>query len=122
MRFDSKEFQRLKLEWYRKLAASGFEDIELPSGSLKEWSQTRVNEEDLVRLEAKGVYYGRAKDVLRTYPFRTMIDQTLWFYFSEGMGCRKISWILAEHGIRMNKDKIQKILKRLREETQFEKR
>src|SRR5215813_13107079 len=89
----SKKFERLKAQWYRKLAKSGFEDIEDDKGQLrKDTSKRRMQSRDRSEIEALAEYYRRAEHWLLERP--TPWDprhRDIWALHSEGLSYGVIS-------------------------------
>lgn len=84
--------EKLKAKWYKKLADSGFEDIERPDGSLK----TEVDYRSMDGTRGDGLedgrqeYYEIAQDYLNRGKFATLLDYTVWKLHAEGVSYRDI--------------------------------
>lgn len=74
-------FQQLQAKWYRKLANSGFEDIEQPDGNLKVWA-TRPSRADMV---SRAEYYHLAQQYHQDKEFPTTLDKYVWGWHSKGL-------------------------------------
>lgn len=115
-------FQALKNIWYKKLANSGFADIEQDEEALKEWSFSRVYagqnngysfETIRVKREAKEDYYRLAGHFLHENEFVNSIEKLIWELHGEGKGCRRIAVFLQNKNIKSNKDKVNEVINRL---------
>ncbi len=95
----SKSFKELQAEWYRKLAATGFEDIEdhrKADAPLKSWHDHRFKRTHDVTVESTRTYYERASLLLHNGKFRTPTYRRIWELHSAGMSERKIMVELAK--------------------------
>ncbi len=100
MDFKSKEFKDLQNVWYKKLAASGFNDLEDEKEFLKKHSLSALIQHTSGRLEyvaVKQEYYRLASHFLHDYHFPDAITKYIWKSHSEGLSMREIS-------IRLKKD------------------
>lgn len=122
--FKSKEFKALKDKWYSKLKSEGFKDAESfneASGEDKliKWDthEIRVRAEgtDPEKFYVKQEYYYKAHQFLNNYSFKTQTDRHIWELHSEGYGFRMIAKSLAALGIKTYKEKVAKIVHRLKE-------
>lgn len=89
-----KDFEKLKAKWDKKLADSGFEDIENADGSLKVEVHPRTLANAM--LDNRQFYYATAQDFLNSCKFTTLLDYTVWKMHTEGISYRTIA---AEIGI-----------------------
>lgn len=84
--------EKLKAKWNKKLADSGFIDIERPDGSLipevdyRSLDGTRGSDFNDGRQE----YYDIAQDYLNRGKFATLLDYTVWKMHAEGTSYRDI--------------------------------
>jgi Mor family transcriptional regulator len=84
--------EKLKAKWNRKLADSGFQDIERADGSLKpevdyrSLDSTRGNN----LIDGRQEYYYTAQDFLNRGKFTSLLDYTVWKLHAEGMSYRTI--------------------------------
>ena len=113
---NSNNFKQLKDEWYKKLADSGFKDIEQDEYHLKSWSYKfgRPDQSEQQR-DAKFVYYNLAESFLNTHKFTRVLDKTIWEYHVNGVSARDISIILKKSDVKMSKSGVWKIINRLRD-------
>lgn len=111
-----KTYNQLRKEWYKKLKDSGFNDIERRDGEFKDSrgipTQLRVTK---VFWEAKETYYYLAQHFLTEYKFESELEKTIWEYHLNGISYRNISKILEKVNIRADRQKIFKIVKKLKE-------
>jgi hypothetical protein len=109
-----KTYQELKTYWYKKLAKSGFEDIENDKQQLKQ-SSSKFSEAVVVRTwSAKSEYYSMAGQFLHSYKFKTPLERIVWEYHANGISIRDIADTLNKvKRQKLKKDKIFAILKRL---------
>ncbi len=93
------DYKSLKIIWYKKLADSGFVDIEADEETMKRRG-TRTEEFARPRSrrswEAKQAYYRMATHFLNSYPFASKLDQIIWEYHVEGISIRNISKLLTK--------------------------
>jgi hypothetical protein len=110
-----KSYKQLRQEWYKKLKAEGFNDIERRDGEFKDsWgipTQLRVS---TVFWEAKQEYYYWAEHFLNDYKFDSEIDKAIWEYHMNGIGYRKISDTLAKVNIKMSRQTICRLVMKLK--------
>jgi hypothetical protein len=110
----------LQKQWYKKLADSGFEDIENDRGYLKTNVNTRYtrgynNGKDVeavaIDYEIKANYYRLAGQFLYEHKFANDSERNLWKYHAEGMSHREI--VKKSHG-RYNYSKVCRKIKKLK--------
>lgn len=106
----------LQREWQRKLAESGFVDIE-KDGMLNVWENLKWNGVDRTRLVARQRYYVAAEHFMSEWAdlFMTEIEAHIWALHSEGLGCRAIMAELSKTGFKTNKDYINYVVRDLKE-------
>lgn len=114
-----KPSEDLLREWYEKLKDSGFDDIENPfkdDQNIKAWHSFDFAAIDPIYFEAKAEYYLKASKLLhRDDTFYSKTERHIWELHCEGVSCRKIAeLVLPNEPIRLNKDKVQKTIARLR--------
>ncbi len=109
MNFKSPEFKKLQKEWYKKLAKSGFVDIEQNEYELKNPATgAPFTAEETIQ------YYKLASAYLENTDFETLNEKLVWFLHSQGETGRTIgtalnksasyvSRIIAKHEERMLK-------------------
>lgn len=67
--------------WNKKLAASGFVDIEdqnSPNEYLKQWSTYFKNKNTPEQFQAKQHYYLKAQQFLQSHPFANKVEFKIW--------------------------------------------
>jgi len=85
-------FKELKDKWYKKLAKTGFRDIEdANEDRLKEWHASWFRK---YYDKEKDEYYTLAIDFATNYKFKNALEQFIWYKHSEGHSVRQISDIL----------------------------
>jgi hypothetical protein len=105
--------EKLKAKWNKKLADSGFIDIERPDGSLK----PEVDYRSLDSTRGDGLqdgrqeYYAIVQDFLNRGKFATLMDYTVWKLHAEGLSYRDIGneLKLTFYRVRNIVKKIQKL-------------
>lgn len=88
----------LQSEWYARLEASGFVDIEdcaNPNRPLKSFHKISFRHSHLRRSQPRWVesadqYYYDAKELLMTYAFKNDLHRFIWELHCEGLNKRKI--------------------------------
>jgi hypothetical protein len=113
--FRSKDFKKLKDQWYEKLKEEGFQDIEdtsSPREFLKKWHSTCFKED----IAFKESHYYQAANFLNQYIERrpifltTTLEIRAWELYAEGLPLRDIATQLQEYGFKANKDLVNKIV------------
>lgn len=87
-------FQQLKTIWYKKLAKSGFEDIEADENNLKVWSTQLRRARSLNTMDAKQQYYYMAEQFLNEFNFKSPTSQIIWEYHSNALSIKNIVKLL----------------------------
>lgn len=105
--------EKLKAKWNKKLADSGFEDIENADGSLKpevDYRSMDSTRGDILH-DGRQEYYSIAQDFLNRGKFATLLDYTIWKLHAEGMSYRDIGneLKLTFYKVRSTVKKIQKL-------------
>lgn len=127
---DPKQFQQLKRKWYKKLAATGFKDIEDEYGRLRsnndaeyddEWLRTADrkvklgNSEGaytpLVNKNARAEYYRLASQYIWTAKFLTRTHRRIWELHCEGTPLT----VIAKQ-VKLARSTVQKRVEDMREE------
>jgi len=120
-----KTLKELQSEWYDKLKKDGFEDIENKNNELVSHASSmfyrgRRNNMSFTQImtdiESKQDYYSLASEFLHAYKFRRPVDKFIWEQHCEGVSYRDISKKLAEKGIKLTRNPIGDIVKKLRVE------
>jgi hypothetical protein len=115
------DFKQIQDEWYKKLKDEGFVDIEnsvtLADGK-KGYENTgragpNLKNKTSEQFEAVLLYYQNCRSFLTCYNFDSDLDRTIWELYSEGVPYRDISKELIKNNIKLNKDSVSKIVKRL---------
>lgn len=124
--FKTPKFLKLQNKWYSKIKKLGFEDIETASELLKRPTSVRRfgiktraplgDEAEQLRIiiDAKQVYYSMASQFLQNHSFDSKREKTIWMYHTEGLSVRDISDTLDKAGIPMSKDKVHRVVSKLR--------
>jgi DNA-binding NarL/FixJ family response regulator len=86
---NGKDFKKLQLQWYKKLAAKGFKDIEAFQDKdefLKTWDSQYFKDPKVARnIESASRYYTLARQFLHEHVFDTSLEKRIWAEFSEGL-------------------------------------
>lgn len=102
-----KSLKQLKIEWYKKLKASGFVDQEDQYERLNSYSHMRPTD------EAKELYYRQAGFFLYGYDFLSIVDRRVWGLHCAGWGRNTICKMLIQAGSSTTPAKVRYILERL---------
>jgi hypothetical protein len=91
---NSKDFKKLQQQWYKKLARSGFKDIERPNDK-DEWlvifdGEFFRNSRRYDKAESTEKYYTLARQFLHEHVFNTSLEKRIWAEFSEGLSIVQI--------------------------------
>lgn len=85
---DQKKFQALQSKWYKKLAVSGFEDIEDSQGRLIMWTQ---NTSTATSPEASAEYFRWAQQCVHDMKFPSKLDKQIWMAHAAGLSLREVA-------------------------------
>lgn len=88
--------KQLSKEWYAKLKAEGFDDIEYSDGSLRAAHARHPTSLDPLRRQAVEEYYTLCTHFLYEFEFERDIHKTIWEYHTNGLSARSISRILKK--------------------------
>ena len=97
--FKNKKFKSLQKLWYKKLAKTGFVDIEntnLPDPDIKKCDVIHFNKVTPDEYETRTKYYSLARGLLNTFAFESELHKKIWEYHSEGISTRKIEKLINE--------------------------
>jgi hypothetical protein len=109
------EYEKVRDQWYAKLKAEGFQDIETTDDRLKTWSTKLFSYHQSDAWEAKQSYYQMAENFLNEYKFDTEREKTIWSYHSVGISCRDIAKTFRKAGIKgLSKSMIFLAIKKLK--------
>ena len=111
LKFNSKEFLRIKSEWDQILEDSGFEDIESTSGSLKKDSKIIHKPGAFEELSSRAEYNDAVWWFFRTHKFDSRAEEIIWECYAYGMTCSKTALIFN-----VTRQAVHKRLKKLKEQ------
>lgn len=112
-----KEFLKLQKLWYKKAAASGYEDIEQDEDHLKVWTGHRIKAKYTPEAYlAKQEYYIMAGHFLHEHDFESKTEHIVWGYHSEGLSAPEILEILRKKRKKISLNQIQRMTKKLARE------
>lgn len=131
MKIGDSSFKDLQKKWYKKLAKTGFVDVETDQGDLKvpehrhyrqhdgHTNRYSVNEKTEIagiiqRAESAAEYYRLAGDFLREYKFKSAADKRIWASHAEGATVREMASVNKRWKVH-TKSPIGRTLKRLRD-------
>ena len=104
----------LQREWYGKLAASGFEDIETGphhAGLLK--TDKRIDPTRVEDYDAQAEYYRRAGLFLHAHRFRSRLERDMWAMHADGRPLRDIDAELEVGNLRRVHETIARLRARM---------
>lgn len=105
---------KLQSIWNKKLAKSGFIDIEDSSGRLKFCDSDRFHHPKVVSsYETKREYFRMAGHFLHDYVFTSRKERKIWEMHSNAVSYRNIALSLIEGGIKSNKDHVHGVISKL---------
>lgn len=88
---NSPQFKKLKAVWDKKLAKSGFNDIEQEDENLKTWTTGILKKRTSIEAyKAKETYFQLAGQFLYSHKFDSKEDMLIWKYHSDGLSSREI--------------------------------
>lgn len=100
------DFKALQRKWYKKLAASGFEDIEDSPHTLKRYDSSFFQQTyDPDSYVAKERYFSLATQLLHTYKFTSARQRRVWELHCEGWSVEDI-----KKKCRMGTDQVQRVI------------
>lgn len=108
----SKQLKKLQQTWQRKLERSGFEDVERPNGTLKNYDSYRLREMNMTGdvLQARQRYYELARHFYNDHTFETSLEKEVWRLHSEGVTYKEIVKAIKR---RVSWSSVQRIVVRL---------
>ena len=119
----NKDFAKLQKIWYKKLADSGFQEIEANNGGQLKWSSSSQSARNLARTslvsqDNKRQYYRLAGFFLHEYAFDSQTDKFIWSKHAEGVSVRNISALLKSMGMKTytSSASVCRIIDRLKKE------
>lgn len=109
-------FEELRKVWYKKLRASGFEDIETPSGMLASYGQEALGYRPTAeKMQDAEQYYYLVNCFLNEHQFDSERDAVIWFYYANGISYRNIAELINDAcGYKIKKSAVAYIVKRLK--------
>lgn len=109
---NAREFKRLQAEWYEKLKTQGFNDIET-SDKLTRWDSFyfQMRYEPVI-FDIKKSYFEMCNEFINTYNFEDLFHKEIFVFHAEGYSLREISSIMLKQGIKIEKDTVNKIIKK----------
>jgi hypothetical protein len=115
----SPSFLKLKAKWDKKLARSGFVDIE--KEDFLKWSPAQAMtrtamHQDRSLDESKQEYFRLAGHFLYDYKFPNKQDKFIWTQHCEGISIDTMFSLLKREGLRPVRDRIRKSIERSRHE------
>lgn len=90
---NKQKLKRLTAQWYKKLADSGFveiEDVNSPNEMLKRWTSEISTRHTAQTLQDRQDYYLRASHLLESEHWPNPVDKQIWALFCEGHSTRTI--------------------------------
>lgn len=93
--YSSAQFLELKKDWYEKLEAAGFTDIENANGTFKDADEDAQAKKTLVRApdraEALAEYYTEAERGLASLVFDSWPERRIWIHHCAGLSVREVA-------------------------------
>lgn len=114
---DQTALKKLQKEWYKKLADSGFKDIESEDNEyLLQWEDSYFSSRySKDRLDSQQSYYRAAEHFLNTHKFKNSLDKFIWEQHSKGVTIREtVRLIRQQFKIKAYKDLVENTNKRLK--------
>ena len=110
---NNKNFKELQKKWYKKLKDAGFHDVEQESWYMDRLAPSKSYENAVERFNSREEYYRLAGQFLHSYKFESNLDKLVWTYHSDGLSVREIAKQLGQHRIRLTRNPVHQIIKRL---------
>lgn len=108
----NEQYKKLEEYWYKKLEKDGFNDVESSEDHLKMWTSTMLKK-STPTWRAKEHYYYMATQFLNDYKFESNRERIIWEYHANGISVRDIVVILKKVRIKLKKDAVWLIIKKL---------
>lgn len=99
-------------KWYKKLARSGFKDIEDTAPGkdrLKTWAVNFKAKYTPDQFQAKADYWQMCRDMVHSYAFKNKREKRIWELYAEGKSVRDI-----EKELKYAKSAVARTIRRLR--------
>lgn len=110
----SAEFEKLQKKWDKRLKDSGFDDIEQRNdGNLKTWSYKFQRYWSAEAFSAKEDYFRMASHFLYDHTFDSTTEKRIWAMHTEATSYRAIAIAMRRYRVKVNKDSVNVIIKRL---------
>jgi len=89
------ELNKLQAKWYKKLKATGFDELEYKDGSIKSCAppSARKTHRAFIFQQSTQEYYYMATHFLNDYKFESTKERNIWEYHANGLSVRSISRI-----------------------------
>lgn len=105
----SREFKALKALWYKKLAKTGFEDIEMDEYRLERYHSFDFPGQQPLSFEMRQRYFELANQLLHAHKFKSPKERNIWKLHASGWTVRDIA---KKHGYK-DKHSIDIVINRL---------
>lgn len=117
------DFKKLQAKWYKKLADTGFQDIEDLSRyyePLKTWDSFLFKGQYTPEQFAeRAKYFQRCERALSLHKFKTKLEKEIWTLHTQGHTVREIVKALKARRFKCYKTGVFTILKRLQKDLQW---
>jgi hypothetical protein len=111
------DLEKLKAVWYKKLADTGFVDVETDEWNLKNTfdSSRFTRKKSLDTYKQKAEYYYMTDHFLNTHAFENELEKVIWEYHCNAVSTRDIADTLTKTGLKnMGRCTVWKVVKKLR--------
>lgn len=109
---DHPQFRELKMKWDQILAETGLEDLEDEWGNLKQRASNAYRGADAVTREAKLQFFTQVSQYTAHAKFPNKLERFIMESLGEGVKQVDIRLRLAEHGIRIHRVTIYRIIQK----------
>lgn len=112
----AKSYQELKEVWYKKLAKSGFVDVESNEFIIKQPASSAFNRTSAISRDWQDriEYSSMAGQFLHSHSFKNELEKVLWEYHANGLSIREIATVFKKAKLHYStRDKVFRALKPL---------
>lgn len=108
------DLKALQAEWYAKLKAEGFKDIEQDEDNLIRWDSHHFQQQsNPTDFETKAEYYRVAGQLLHEHEFESEWEKLVWEMHSAGLSTPKIITELKARKLTFYKERVYGTIKKL---------
>lgn len=112
---ETSEFKALEKQWYAKLDASGFDNIE--KGETDTVIRPQIIKTQKSQYDGGNSYYDLCQSILREFRFKKEVHRIIFSLHADGRSEREIiGWLSTSMGLTFSKTGIHTLIKRVKEQ------